>query len=625
MHAAIINRPSDPLSLQLYEKNICRELSALGVEMTLIQEHESPPDSCDILWDPGMCMRRFPSILSETDVPVVCTMHGVKAFSMEVSELVTGLAEQNALFELKTNLAEDWRWFRHIVKRVIAVSDFAKEEVIQAFNLPANLVTVIHHGLNQRIFHPNGACRTTGRPYFLHVSRMDPVKNLSRILEAYSILPEDDRPEFLFLVTPEEDQPIFTEKFGHLLKQPGVTWVRDAISQEKLASWYRGALALIVPSLRETFGLPIIEAMACGCPVVTSNGTGCAEVAGSASIQVDPHSTKMIADAMWDIFKKPDLREQLRLSGLSRSKDFAWERSARRLVRVFNSVLTDEQKRFPSMRKLEITTAAPCHLECTFCPHEVFQRNYLSMGRKEMMDWETFHISLMKLPLDVGISFGGMSEPFLNSLCTNMILEAKSRGHTIEIFTTLVGLTADKLRKLIDALSLGYTQDKDRIFIHLPSVEGYEKIPVTREYLSCLEHLAISDCKVAFHYHGSRIADSISNIKFDGRLKYWPLHNRATNETQILRKTKRKTGHIACVMNAEVNTLLPNGEVCLCCQDFGIEHVLGNLIIEDANNLYQSSAFKNILKGWQDDRIDIPCRYCSFSIERDRSEKLSRV
>ena len=339
-------------------------------------------------------------------------------------------------------------------------------------------------------------------------------------------------------------------------------------------------------------------------------------MAGSASIQVDPRSTKSIAEAMWRIFTDPDLRTQLRISGLSRAKEFTWERSARELLRVFSSVITAGHRRVPRMRKLEITTAAPCRLECAFCPHEVFQRNYSGSNRDRMMSWETFMTSLQKLPVEVGISFGGMSEPFLNPLCADMVLEAKSQGHMIEIFTTLVGLTATNLTRIIAALSLGYAQHEDRVFIHLPSVEGTDRMPLTQEYLACLEHLATPGCRVEFHYHGTRVADSISHISFGDRLRHWPLHNRATNETRVLRKTTRKTGQITCVMNAEVNILLPNGDVCLCCQDFGVEHVLGNLCLEDGNDLYRSSEFIRIRQGWRDETIEIPCRYCSFSIEQ---------
>ena len=337
MHVAIIHRSCDPLSLRLYEQNMHRELTALGVEITLIEEHGALPDSCDIVWDPGMCMRRVPRLLADADVPIVGTMHGVKAFALDADELATDTVEQSVLLDLKADLTEDWRWFRKKVKTVVAVSNYARDEVIQAFDLPDDLVQVVYHGVDRGIFHPNGACKSTKRPYFLNVSRMDPVKNLRRILEAYSFLPVDDRPEFICLVTPEEDQPTLTSEFYQLCACSGVTWVREAIGQKELAAWYRGAISLIVPSLRETFGLPILEAMACGCPVVTSNRSGCAEVAGRAALLVNPRSVDEIAIALRRLLEEDALLHVLRATGISRANDFSWRESACQIAALFST------------------------------------------------------------------------------------------------------------------------------------------------------------------------------------------------------------------------------------------------------------------------------------------------
>ena len=532
MQVAVISRPNDPLSLRLYHRNMVRELYALGVDMVNIPETGPIPAVCNLVWDPGMCMRRIPRLFADADIPIVGTMHGVKAFALDADELVTDQAELSALLELKANLAEDWHWFRHKVEVVVAVSNYASDEVIQAFGLPADLVRVVYHGVDRSIFHPNGISKSTKRPYFLHVSRMDPIKNLRRIIEAYSLLPEDDRPEFICVVTPEEDQPALTLEFSKLANRPGVTWVREAISQEELACWYRGAISLIVPSLRETFGLPILEAMACGCPVVTSESSGSAEVAGSAGIEVDPRSTESIAKAMSRIHTESNLRKRLRISGLSRAEEFTWELSARELLGIFSSVITSEHMQVPRIRKMEVTTAAPCRLGCAFCPHEVFPWNYSVNNRDRMMSWETFMTFLRELPVEVGISFCGMSEPFLNPLCADMVLVAKSRGHTIELFTTLIGLTTTKLMQIIGALSFGYAQHVDRIFVHLPSLGGHDRMPLKQEFLSCLEHLATPSCRVEFHYHGTRIADSISHMSFGDRLQHWPL----TTVPQMVRK-----------------------------------------------------------------------------------------
>jgi len=339
MNLAVIYRSRDPLSLKLYLDNMCRELAELGVRMTFIGENDFPPEYCEILWDPAMCMRRIPRRFADIEIPIICTMHGVKAFAVDADELVTEPVERRELLSLKADLAEDWRWFRHRVKTVVAVSSFAKDEVIHAFRLPEELVTVIHHGVDKQIFHPHGDRKTNERSYFLHVSRLDPIKNLKRILKAYSAIPEIDRPDFIFIVTPEDDQPAFTNEFYHLVDKFQVVWIREPISQEELAEWYRGALALILPSLRETFGLPIIEAMSCGCPVITSNNSGCAEVASGAGIQVDPRSTEMITEAMRRIITQSELRDKLRSSGINHSDSFDWRFSAQEMVRVLRSIV----------------------------------------------------------------------------------------------------------------------------------------------------------------------------------------------------------------------------------------------------------------------------------------------
>jgi len=338
MQVAVLDRPNDPLSLRLYQHNMVRELSALSVEISFFPESGPIPACCDLVWDPGMCMRRIPPVLGTTTVPVVGTMHGVKAFALDVDELVIAADERQSLLALKAQVLEDWNWFRHIVKAVVAVSNYAKDEVVQAFGLPSDLVRVVYHGVDRSVFHPNGVCINTELPYFLHVSRMDPVKNLRRILEAYSILQSDNRPEFVALVTPEEDQPALTREFSQLARRHAVTWVSDLISQEKLASWYRGALALVAPSLRETFGLPIIEAMACGCPVITSHSTGCAEIAGNAALLVNPRSVDEITIALRRLLKEDALRHVLRDRGIARVIDFSWQKSGDQIVELFHTL-----------------------------------------------------------------------------------------------------------------------------------------------------------------------------------------------------------------------------------------------------------------------------------------------
>jgi glycosyltransferase involved in cell wall biosynthesis len=113
-----------------------------------------------------------------------------------------------------------------------------------------------------------------------------------------------------------------------------------AVPEAKLPSLYRGAEALIFPSLYEGFGLPVLEAMACGTPVVTANATAMPEVAGDAALLVDPNSVEQIARAMEQIVSDTTLRQQLRHKGLRRAAEFSWPSTAARVRELINGSVT---------------------------------------------------------------------------------------------------------------------------------------------------------------------------------------------------------------------------------------------------------------------------------------------
>ena len=111
------------------------------------------------------------------------------------------------------------------------------------------------------------------------------------------------------------------------------------MSQPELTDLYRNATGFLFPSLHETFGMPILEAMASGCPVITSHDTGCAEIAGDAALLVDPRSVEAISAAMQSLIEHERLRADLRARGLARAAEFTWEKSARKHLDVFEQAL----------------------------------------------------------------------------------------------------------------------------------------------------------------------------------------------------------------------------------------------------------------------------------------------
>jgi glycosyltransferase involved in cell wall biosynthesis len=110
------------------------------------------------------------------------------------------------------------------------------------------------------------------------------------------------------------------------------------VSDAELAAYYSSAIALILPSLYEGFGLPLVEAMACGCPVIASNCSSLPEVAGDAGLFVDPHDIDGLAQAMRRTVTEPALREQLMAKGFERVQHFSWDRAAQETLRVYRKV-----------------------------------------------------------------------------------------------------------------------------------------------------------------------------------------------------------------------------------------------------------------------------------------------
>lgn len=328
LRVATVSRPDDPVSLRVYESNMVRELAALDLKIELFPEDGPIPKMCDVVWDPSLCMRRISPIILRTKLPVVGTVHGVKAFSLPLEELTRNEAEKMELLKLKHDLLQDWSWLRERAAAVVAVSRYAAQEVLHAFDLPVSMVHVVHNGIDHEIFTPNGALTEDGQTYFLHVSSDNPIKNVERILAAHAQIAECERPELIAVLPGLVPNACYKD----------VRVVRHELRQTELASLYRGALCLVFPSLRETFGMPVVEAMACGCPVITSNSTGCAEIAGDAALLVDPRSVEQITAAMLSVSQDADLREHLRVKGIRRSRDFSWRRSAEKFVEILECV-----------------------------------------------------------------------------------------------------------------------------------------------------------------------------------------------------------------------------------------------------------------------------------------------
>ncbi len=329
LRVGVLTRPREVLSLAIYRDHVSRGLQALGVDLVAFPPHGPIPEGCDLIWDPGLGSRRVPRILRRVRPPLVGTLHGVFTAAIPILGVVRGPRRILHAYATRYFARRDWAWLSRRASVIICVSRCGEEEAIRTLGLPRERARAIYHGIDHRVFRTEGERVQRSRPYFLHVSGNNPKKNAQRLLAAYARLDQATRPD-LVLIRPGcawEGERV-----------PGAQLIDTPQSHAQLAEWYRGAVALVIPSLHETFGLPIAEAMACGCPVVTSRGTACEEIAAGCAILVDPWSVDSIADGLRTVVEDATLRASLAAGGPGRAGVFTWEACARAHQRVFEEV-----------------------------------------------------------------------------------------------------------------------------------------------------------------------------------------------------------------------------------------------------------------------------------------------
>jgi glycosyltransferase involved in cell wall biosynthesis len=216
-------------------------------------------------------------------------------------------------------------------RHVITNSAFSAAEIQAATGLADGRISVIPLGYDTARFQPSALAPAgaPASPYLLHVGHGYPHKNLARVLEAFAQL-APCHPE-LRLVLAGAPHPRTAQPLRRRVQALGlvgrVQWLAYVPAAD-LPGLYRGALAFIYPSLWEGFGLPILEAMASGTPVITSEGSGCAETAAKAALLVNPRCVAALAEAMAAVVEQPGLRERLRRQGLQRVQAFGWQATA---------------------------------------------------------------------------------------------------------------------------------------------------------------------------------------------------------------------------------------------------------------------------------------------------------
>jgi alpha-1,3-rhamnosyl/mannosyltransferase len=220
---------------------------------------------------------------------------------------------------------------------IIVPTEFVKKEFEQYFPGNASKVIAIHEAAGID-FKPcnvdSDFFRNFGLPdnckYFLHVGRLFQRKNILRIVQAYAMLDESHKKDthlVLFVNGKESEKDWLFANVGNIIEKENIHLIENAAFDD-LVKFYSNALAFVFPSLSEGFGLPILEAMQCGCPVITSKASCLPEIAGNSAMLVDPYNVFDIRTAMADILQSNTRRRELIESGFIRAKEFSWTKAA---------------------------------------------------------------------------------------------------------------------------------------------------------------------------------------------------------------------------------------------------------------------------------------------------------
>jgi glycosyltransferase involved in cell wall biosynthesis len=221
-------------------------------------------------------------------------------------------------------------------QHIICISQTTAKDITDFYQIPASKITPIPLAYDRTHFRP---LNLPTRNYFLYIGRQDPYKNIQRLISAFAALPNCKDYE-LWLVGPSDTRytPTLIAQAEELGMANEVKFL-DYVPYGELPKIINGAIALVFPSLWEGFGLPVLEAMACGTPVITSNISSLPEVAGDAAILVNPYNTGEITEAMQTLASDSELRSHFSTQGMMRANQFSWEKTGQATAEVLSRFL----------------------------------------------------------------------------------------------------------------------------------------------------------------------------------------------------------------------------------------------------------------------------------------------
>jgi len=238
-------------------------------------------------------------------------------------------------------------------QKIITGSENSKRDIISILKLPEEKVKVIYIGIDDEFRPINDKGKVNSvkikygidKGFILHVGSLQARKNIPRLIEAYSNLTTEILSRYQLVITGGKSwksEEIFT-KVKQLNLENSIIFT-DFVDSKDLPLLMNASTLLVFPSLYEGFGIPPLEAMACGTPVVASNTSSIPEVVGDAALLFDPYNIKEMTKAINRALTDVKLRNKLRKSGFERIKQFSWEKAARETLKIYKKVYSEKEK-----------------------------------------------------------------------------------------------------------------------------------------------------------------------------------------------------------------------------------------------------------------------------------------
>ena len=331
---------------------LCRPADAesvneLGANFRAVPETTSPYSIGEQVWIPLSLVRERAHLLHEPHyvLPAATRCRSV----VTIHDCIHLMFPQYLPGRLAHLYARAVMWSAvHKSDRILTVSEASKRDILRFFGIAASKVDVIYNAIDERFLAPPDEKRMDqvkqryqlDHPFLLYVGNIKPHKNLERLIDAFGRVRARGLPDLRLLIIGDEISkypPLRQAVHRHRLDK----YVRFLGFQpyDTLSAFYRLARAFAFPSLYEGFGLPPLEAMACGTPVVTSNVSSLPEIAGGAAVLVDPYEPASIAEGIERAVTDDTLRAQLIERGQARARDFSWQHSVSAIHRVYMEVL----------------------------------------------------------------------------------------------------------------------------------------------------------------------------------------------------------------------------------------------------------------------------------------------